>query len=490
MKNVFACWMGDANVGEGRAQLVGGHVPDYETPERAVRAFMHLVRYHRSQDLLLETPSSMPPSRQADSEKAHQLIRQALGDQREWLDPAEVAGFLACYGVPFAGTEVVPDAKSAAEMAGRIGAPVALKIRSRDVTHKSDVGGVALNLASPLEVETAAGQMNERVARALPQARLEGFIVQEMVHRPGAYELIVGVTTDPTFGPVILFGQGGTAVEIVHDESLELPPLNTTLARAQIERTRIAALLKGFRGRPAADSEGVIKVLVQLSQIVTDHAEITEIDINPLLCDPQGVIAVDCRIRVHATTAPAQARLAIRPYPQQFESTIRSVDGKSYLVRPIRPEDELALRRFADEVETQDLWHAFFAPLRERTHETAARLSQIDYEREMTLIAWEDERVAGLARATADPDFEVAECAIIIRRDLREKGLARQLLQTILRVTTAQGVRRAVLVFPADQARMLGLCADLGFQLVPSPADASLVRATRILQTDGSEKGA
>jgi acetyltransferase len=323
--------------------------------------------------------------------------------------------------------------------------------------------------------------MTERISRALPQARLEGFIVQEMVHRVGAYELIAGVSTDATFGPVILFGQGGTAVEIVGDKSLELPPLNTALARAQIERTRIAALLKGYRDRPAADIDGVVKVLVQLSQIVADHAEITEIDINPLLCDPRGVIAVDCRIRVRATAVSAQSRLAIRPYPQQLESEIRTLEGRSYSVHPIKPEDEPALRRFADEVDTRDLWHAFFSPLRDRTHETAARLSQIDYDQEMTLIAWDGERVAGLARSTADPNFENSECAVIIRRDLREKGLAGQLLEALLRAIATQGIRQAVLVFPADQPRMINLSTDLGFTISKSPADASQVRATKAL---------
>ena len=259
---------------------------------------MYLVRYRQSQELLLETPVVGAPLTRADTERAHGFIRHALDDRREWLDPAEVAGFLGCYGIPFARTEAVSDAKSAGQAAARINAPVALKIRSRDVIHKSDVGGVALNLATPAEVEAAARHMNDVVSRALPQARLEGFIVQEMIHRLGAYELIAGVSTDPTFGPVILFGQGGTAVEIVGDKSLELPPLNTALARALIERTRIAALLKGYRDRPAADIDAVVNVLVQLSQIVAEHAEITEIDINPLHCDAKGVIAVDCRIRV------------------------------------------------------------------------------------------------------------------------------------------------------------------------------------------------
>lgn len=480
-KNVFACWMGEASVADARAQFSAAQVTDYETPERAVRAFMYLVRYRQSQKLLLETPSSFVPSPNADVLRAQDIVRRALDDRREWLDPAEVADFLACYGIEFARTEAVDNAKAAAEAAARIAAPVALKIRSRDVIHKSDVGGIALDLTTADAVEVAARKMNEKVLRALPQARLEGFIVQEMIHRPGAYELIAGITTDPTFGPVVLFGHGGTAVEIVRDKSLELPPLNTTLARAQIERTRIAALLKGYRDRPAADIEGVVNVLVRLGQIAADHAEVAELDINPLLCDPQGVIAVDGRIRVRTTTSTAQARLAIRPYPQQLETEIHTPEGQSYRVRPIKPEDEPALRRFADEVDSRDLWHAFFAPLRDRTHETAARLSQIDYDREMTLIAWEGDNVAGLTRSTADPDRERSECAVIIRADLREKGLAKQLLQALLSAIAAQGVGQAMLVFPADRTRMLNLSADLGFTVVASSVGAVELRTTKTL---------
>jgi acetyltransferase len=479
-KNAFACWMGAATVAEGRAQLVAAQLPDFETPERAVRAFMYLVRYRQNQDLLLETPSAVKSNAEIDLERARGVITQALNDRREWLDPAEVATFLACYKIPFARTQAVPDAKSAVETAAQMNAPVALKIRSRDVIHKSDFGGVALNLA-PDEVEAAADQMNEKIARSLPKARLEGFIVQEMIHRPSAYELIAGVSTDPTFGPVILFGQGGTAVEIVRDKSLELPPLNRPLARAQIERTRIAALLKGYRDRPAADIDGVIGVLVQLSQIVADHAEVTEIDINPLLCDTRGVIAVDCRIRVRATSASAQSRLAIRPYPEPLETEIETPEEQVYKVRPIKPEDEPALRRFAEAVDSQDLWHEFFTPLRDRTHETAARLSQIDYDREMTLVAWEDDRVAGLARSLADPDRDASECAVIIRRDLRQKHLAKQLLQVLFFTLGVQGIRQAVLIFPGNQTQMLNIAKDFAFSIAPSPTDASLLRATKDL---------
>lgn len=480
-KNVFACWMGDASVQEGRAQLAAAKIPDFETPERAVRAFMYLVRYRQSQDLLLETPSSAVPAAQADVGRARTLIAQALADGREWLDPAEVSAFFACYGVPFARTEAVADAAAAAKLAAEIKGPVALKIRSRDITHKSDVGGVALDLATPQEVEAAARAMNERVAHAKPKAKLEGFIVQEMVHRPGAFELIAGVSTDATFGPVILFGHGGTAVEILRDKSLELPPLNTALARAQIERTRIAALLKGYRDRPPADIDGVANVLMQLGRIVADHAEITEIDINPLLCDATGVIGVDGRIRVRKATGPAEARLAIRPYPQSLESNIRTPDGATYVVRPIKPEDEPALRRFAEEVDAQDLWHSAFTLLRERSHETAARLSQIDYDREMTMLAWQGERIAGLARSTADPDFEAAEAAVIIRADLRDKGLAKQLLQAQLAAIAGQGVHRAVLVYPVKLARINAIAVELGFDIAPLSEDASVMRAMKVL---------
>ncbi len=482
-KNVFATWMGQATLADGRKRLFEAGIPDFETPERAVRAFMYLVRYRQSQQLLLETPAALATSAPADPTRAAALLQAALADGREWLDPAEVAQFFACYGIAFARTDAVADAAAASRVAAEIGGPVALKIRSRDITHKSDVGGVALDLATPAAVEAAAQHMQERIAKERPNAKLEGFIVQQMMHRPSAYELIAGVTADPTFGPVILFGRGGTAVEIVADKSLELPPLNTALARAQIERTRIAALLHGYRDRPPADIDGVVNVLMQLSRIVVKHAEVAEIDINPLLCDSTGVIGVDGRIRVRAADKPAAARLAISPYPQALEAQIRNGGGHVYAVRPIRPEDEPALRRFADEVDASDLWHPAFALLRERTHEMAARLSQIDYDREMTMLALDGERIAGLARSTCDANRDEAEAAVIIRADLRAQGLATRLLSALLDGVAAQGARRAVLVYPTGVAQVDGIAAELGFTAAPDPNDRTRVRAVKPLRT-------
>jgi acetyltransferase len=482
-KNVFAAWMGQASLAEGRKKLFEAGIPDFETPERAVRAFMYLVRTKQNHELLLETPAALAATAPADPARAAALLKAALADGREWLDPAEVAQFFACYGITFARTEAVANAAEAARVAGEIGGPVALKIRSRDITHKSDVGGVALDLATPAAVTAAAERMQQRIARERPNAKLEGFIVQQMVHRPSAYELIAGVTSDATFGPVILFGRGGTAVEIVADKSLELPPLNTALARAQIERTRIAALLHGYRDRPPADIGGVINVLMQLSGIVTEHAEVAEIDINPLLCDSDGVIGVDGRIRVRAPDKPAAARLAISPYPQALEAQIRNGGGHVYAVRPIRPEDEPALRRFADEVDASDLWHPAFALLRERTHETAARLSQIDYDREMTMLAFDGARIAGLARSTCDPNRDEAEAAVVIRADLRAQGLATRLLSVLLDAVAAQGVCRAVLVYPSGHARIDSMAAELGFSVAPDPVDRAPIRAIKPLRT-------
>jgi acetyltransferase len=249
--HVLASWMGDATAREGRARLIAAGIPHYDTVERAVRAFMHLVRYQESQELLLQTPSSSAPSGNADVLAARALLHRVIADQREWLDPAEVAAFLQHYNISVARTEAVPDAAEAARLAGEIQGPVALKIRSRDIIHKSDVGGVVLNLVGSGEVATAADRMVSRVAEALPHARIEGFIVQEMVVRPGAYELIAGITTDPIFGPVLLVGHGGTAVEVVRDKALELPPLNNTLRpRPNQPNTDIVAV--GRISRPAS----------------------------------------------------------------------------------------------------------------------------------------------------------------------------------------------------------------------------------------------
>ena len=312
-RNVFTSWLGQHSAEPARHLFAAAGVPTYETPDEAIHGFMQRVQYRKNQELALQAPASRPePERYPlDIEAARQAIHRALAAGRTWLDSEEVIALLAAYAIPTPALRIARDATQAAQVAGDIGFPVALKIRSPDITHKTDVGGVALNLAGPEQVHQEAIAMLQRVRVTSPTAVLSGFTVQQMVLRPGAIELIVGVTDDSTFGPVVLFGHGGIAVEALNDSTLEFPPLNDALARAQIARTRVWKLLQGIRNRPAADITAIAETLVRVSLLATDHAEICELDINPLLADAKGVLALDARIRVREATMPAAARLAI-----------------------------------------------------------------------------------------------------------------------------------------------------------------------------------
>jgi acetyltransferase len=317
-RNVFTNWLGRQSAEPARQLFAAAHLPTYETPEEAVRGFLQRVEFRKNQELLMQVTGSQPePERfSRDIAAGVRCIHHALAGGREWLDSEDVDGLLRAYGIPTPELRFAPDAAQAAKIAASIGFPVVLKISSRDITHKTDVGGVALNLSNPEQVRQEAIGMLERVKLANPNAEVSGFTVQQMVVRPNALELIVGVTEDSTFGPVVLFGHGGIAVQAINDTTLELPPLNEALARAQVERTRVSKLLGGYRNRPAADIKAIAKTLVRVSQLVIDHAEICELDINPLLADSEGVVALDARVRVRKATGPVAARLAISPYSE------------------------------------------------------------------------------------------------------------------------------------------------------------------------------
>ena len=291
-----------------------------------MRAFMHMVNYQRNQILLMETPPSVPEDFTPDPETVNGIIEKALGEGRSWLNEPEAKQVLAAYGISVAVTQQVGTPDEAASYAAQIDEPLAIKILSPDITHKSDVGGVALDLVGPSAVRDAAQAMQERVRQLQPEARLTGFSVQPMVRRRGAYELVIGATEDRQFGPVILFGQGGTAVEVINDKALALPPLNMRLARELVSRTRIHRQLKGFRNTAAVDLDAIAMTLIRVAQLVIDIPTISQLDINPLLADESGVIALDARINVVARQEPASKRLAIRPYPKELEELTREYD--------------------------------------------------------------------------------------------------------------------------------------------------------------------
>jgi acetyltransferase len=470
-QRLLACWLGDAAVAQARQAFQAASVPCYDTPEAAVEAFAMLLEYRRNQAQLLQAPPAGSAPVPPDLARVRAAIAPALAEGREWLTEPEAKAVLEAIAVPVAGTRIVgADADEAVAAAREIGWPVALKILSPQITHKSDVGGVALDLADEAALRSAVAAMRARVRAARPDAELSGFTVQRMVRRPRALELIVGASLDPLFGPVVLFGAGGTAVEVVADRAVALPPLNEPLARALVDRTRIARLLAGWRDVPAADRAAVHGVLMAVSQLLAEVPEITELDINPLLADADGVIALDARVRVDARAPGGKAAFAIRPYPAHLVERL-SWRGRPLTLRPIRPEDEPQHLAFLQKLDPVDVRMRVFYSRQSITRTELARLTQIDYEREMAFVATAPaegdaggpEETLGVVRATCDPDNESAEFGIVVRSDLKGGGLGELLMRKLIDHLRARGTKRLVATVLRENHRMLELARDLGF---------------------------
>ena len=465
-RNVLACWMGGDAVKQARAIFARAGIPTYDTPEEAVRAFLQVVQYRRNQDLLMEVPPSRSSEFVHDREKAQAVVAGAVAEGRAMLSEPEAKAVLAAYSVPVVDTRIARTIEEAVKVAAEIGFPVALKILSPDITHKSDVGGVALDLENPQAVDDAAKAMQKRLQEYRPNARLQGFTVQSMARWPTAQELIVGTTTDAVFGPVILFGQGGTAVEVVADRAIGLPPLNTVLARELISRTRVSKLLAGYRDRPPADITAISRTLIQLSHLIADIPQIVELDINPLLADDHGVLALDARMRVAASAASGVDRFAIRPYPEELEEWI-SWQGRRVLLRPIKPEDGTQHVEFFNALDPEDVRYRVFMRIRELQRPQLARLTQIDYDREMAFIATSEREpgrfeTLGVARAVADPDNVSAEFAIIVRSDIKGKGLGPVLFGKLIAYCRSRGIKELVGEALMDNQRIKGLVRRFG----------------------------
>jgi acetyltransferase len=388
---------------------------------------------------------------------------------------------LQAYGIPLIANRPASDPDEAATAAAALGFPVALKLRSPDITHKSDVGGVALNLIDAAQVRREAAAILERVSVKLPGARLDGFLVQPMIRRPGSVELLAGLVDDPVFGPLIAFGQGGIAVEILNDSSLELPPLNSLLARRLIARTRVSRLLQAYRGKPAANIDAVVEVLIRLGQLAADWPEIRELDINPLLADADGVVALDARLRVAPAAESRAARLAIAPYPQELVSTELLRDGTVLNIRPIRPEDEPLLQDLAAHMTPEDLRLRFFAPVRGLTHTVASRLSQLDYDREMALVGLDNGAALGAVHFFADPDNRRAEYAIAVRSDWQGRGIGYLLMNRLIDIARERRIGALVGEVLRENGTMLQMCRELGFTSATNPEDPDLLRVTKEL---------
>jgi acetyltransferase len=427
-------------------------------------------------------PPSLPPDFSPDAGAARSIVNRALADGRTWLDPIEATRLLGAYSIPVAPAIPARDSDEAMRAAQSFlaaGTAVAVKIHSHDIVHKSDVGGVRLNLASAEAVRQATADMLQHVRSAKPQARIAGVTVHPMIVRPKARELIAGIADDPTFGPVIVFGRGGTAVEVINDKALALPPLDLKLAHELVARTRVSRLLKAYRDVPAADGTAVALVLVKLAQLAADIPEIREVDVNPLLADEIGVIALDARIavaRVEKTRrVPGPPRFAIRPYPKEWERRTRLSDGTAVFLRPVRPEDESLYGPFFALVSEEDLRLRFFAPVKRFDHAFIARMTQLDYARAMAFIALDEATgsMLGVARLHANADYDTAEYAVLVRSDLKGKGLGWLLMQTIIEYGRSEGLRQIEGQVLNENRTMLNMCRELGFRISPDPHDAS-----------------
>ena len=465
---LMSCWLGDQAVAQARQVFQAADIANFDTPEQAVRAFSMLLNYRRNQTELTEAPPATAPGLRPNVAAIRAVVQAALAGGREMLTEPEAKAVLDACHIPVVPTQRVgASPEEAARAASGMGFPVVLKILSDDISHKSDVGGVALNLQDEGEVRVAAQTMLDRVQRQLPQARIQGFTVQVMVRCAHAQELIVGSTIDRVFGPVILFGQGGTAVEVMADRAVALPPLNVQLARALVSRTRVSRLLAGWRDTPAVDEAALHGVLVAVSQLLAEVPEIAELDINPLIVNFEGAMALDARIRLSAKAPAGEEHFAIRPYPAALEETVQWM-GHDLMLRPIRPEDEALHMAFLQTLDPQDIRMRVFYSKRTMERSELARLVQIDYAREMAFIALTTgpdglPQTLGVVRAMTDPDNIEAEFGVIVRSELKGSGLGLLLMQKIIAYLRTQGTQRLVATVLDSNQRMLKLARDLGF---------------------------
>jgi acetyltransferase len=483
---VLTNWLGDGAATESRRMFRDARIATFETPASAIDGFMQLVRYRRSQDELMRTPPAVPTGAVFDRDRAREVIAGALARGQPMLSEFEAKAVLTAYGIPVAETIFCADADTVAAKAAEILTKYracVVKIHSDDISHKSDVGGVRLGLMSADEAREAARSMAAAIARLKPEARLDGWVVEPMIERPRAHELIVGMSEDATFGPTLLFGAGGTAVEVIKDTAHALPPLDGGLAHDLMRQTRVSRLLAGYRDRPAADLDAIADVLVRVSTLIGDLPELRELDINPLIADENGCIALDARMRVADPATSPRRPMSIRPYPTAWESTVDRPKLGSVHLRPVRPEDETLYERFFANVTPEDMHMRFFTARPDRSHRFVARLTQIDYAREMAFVALSDagDELLGVARLAADPDYTRAEYAVLVRSDLKGRGLGWLLMQHLIAYAREEGLGALFGQILATNTTMIEMCRALGFTVEPDPLDFTVRQATLVL---------
>lgn len=473
---LLGCWLGTHTVAEARLSWRAAGLPDFHTPEEAVRAFA-LLRTHRNHQMeLLQTPPACAATQPVDLVRVRTVVDGALAAGRDWLSPLDTVALLQAAGLPVVATRRVPaDIGEAQTAAALLGYPVALKVVSDDLVHKAAAGGVRLGIGSTHELAGACHAVLERVSAQCPEARVQGFVVQRMVATAHTHELQIGAWVDPVFGPVLSVGHGGAVSEVLADRSLALPPLNTALALSMVQRTRVARLLSGYRGEPAADVAAVVGVLVAVSQLLAELPELAELDINPLRVGPDGAVVLDARVRLSAQCPAGAQRFAIKPYPQEWVEQ-QLWRGQPLVLRPIRAEDEAQHLDFLRQMDPEDIRMRVFYRRSGIAHSELARLTQIDYTREMAFIATRatpdgGEETLGVVRAATDPDNDAAEFGVLVRSDLKGGGLGWRLMHKLIDHLRAQGTARLVGTVLTENTGMLRMVRALGFVDSAHPED-------------------
>ncbi len=483
-RQILTSWLGDDAAEQARKIFAENRIPTYRTPTEAVRGFMQLVRHKNSQEMLMRVPPNIPTHFTPDRDAARKIVANALEDGRTWLNEAESKEVLRAYDFPVVETQTAETPEEAGRLAENIGGPVVLKILSSDILFKTEASGVALNLEDPRTVENTATAMLRKVREAMPDARISGFTVQPMVQRPNARQLIIGTTLDRLFGPVIVFGHGGMDAELIADSAMALPPLDMNLAHEAISQTKVSNLLEPYRNVPAADREAIALSLVKVSHMICDIAEITEMEINPVLADENGVVALDARIKIEKTDVSGESRLAIRPYPKELEETLTLADGNRLLLRPIRPEDGPHFQELYTKLSPEDIRFRFLHPMKSIPPQLSARLTQIDYDRDMALVLVpipNETEILGVVRISTSPNMEKAEFAIVIRRDMTGQGLGPMLLKRIIDYTRSKKIGVIYGEVLSDNRSMLKLAEAFGFSRKTIPDDPGVMHVSLAL---------
>jgi acetyltransferase len=487
--NIICCWMGEEQVAESRKLLEDAGIPAFRMPETAIELFHHISKYYRNQKLLLQTPEPTRQHGRPEAEGAKMLIEALLAERRKVLSEMESKAILRAFRIPVAQTMVARTATEALLLAEQIGFPIAMKVDSPDLPHKSDAGGVRLNIKNAPAVRNAYHDIIETVQKRHPSAKITGVSIEPFLSRPNGRELMIGVFRDPIFGPVITFGAGGLDVEIYSDRSVALPPLNKFLAKDLIESTKASKILDQFRNMPPANREALKEVLLCISEMVCELPWIMEMDLNPLILDENGAIAADARIVIDYTPSANGDRyshMAIYPYPVHLIQEWQMNDGKIVTIRPIRPEDAELEQDFVKGMSDESRYYRFMDTLRELTQTMLVRFTQIDYDREMALVAVtadEDgkETQIGVARYVGNPDGESVEFALAVGDDWQKCGVGRKLMSALIDCARVKGYRAVVGDVLSTNSKMFRLMTSLGFTIHPHPEDTAVKRVVRPL---------